>query len=107
MGHELISKSQHDPIKIISIDMFRGAMPIDYPAEVTGDLVLKCQLGKGLDEFRSIMKNESIDGLFKRSYFAYFFKLPADHTFRFQISMVYGLLKRRIKYVEDNKDSKE
>ncbi|KAF3657328.1 hypothetical protein FXO38_13733 [Capsicum annuum] len=31
MGHELISKSQHDPVKTISIDWFRVAMPIDIP----------------------------------------------------------------------------
>ncbi|KAM3249321.1 hypothetical protein P3L10_011090 [Capsicum annuum] len=62
---------------------------------------------KYFDEFRSIMKNENIDELFKRSYFAYFFKFPEDRTLCFQMSMVYGLLKRRVKYVGDDKDPKE
>ncbi|KAF3634418.1 putative glycerol-3-phosphate 2-O-acyltransferase 6-like [Capsicum annuum] len=82
-------------------------MPIDDPAELTGDLVLKCQLGKPSDEFRNIMKNENIDELFKKSCFGHFLELHEDHTTRFQMSMVYGLLKRRIKYVGDDKYSTE
>ena len=74
-------------------------MPIDDPTELTGDLVLKCQLGKSFDEFRNIMKNENIDELFKKSYFRHFLELPEDHTARFQVSMVYALLKCMIKYV--------
>ncbi|KAM3250911.1 hypothetical protein P3L10_004981 [Capsicum annuum] len=107
MGRKLISKSQYDSIKNISIDRYQVAMSMDRPKEVTGDLVLKCQLGKGFDEFRSIMKSENIHGLFKKSCFTYFIKLPDDCTLRFPMSMVYGFLKRRIKYARDDKDSKE
>ncbi|KAF3685313.1 putative inositol hexakisphosphate and diphosphoinositol-pentakisphosphate kinase 1-like [Capsicum annuum] len=60
---------------------------MDWPKEVTGDLVLKCQLGKHFDELRSIMKNENIYKLFKRSYFAYFLKMSEDRTLCFPISM--------------------
>ncbi|KAM3326322.1 hypothetical protein P3S67_001448 [Capsicum chacoense] len=63
-------------------------MPMDWPKEVTGYLVVKCQLGKHFDELRSIMKNENIYELFKRSYFAYFLKLSEDRTLCFPISMV-------------------
>ncbi|KAF3650973.1 putative glycerol-3-phosphate 2-O-acyltransferase 6-like [Capsicum annuum] len=98
---------RHDSVKDISIDKFRVAMPMNSPNAVFGELVLKCQYGKPFDELRSIIKNENIDGLFKKSCFAYFLKLFEDHTLRFPISMVYGLLKRRIKYVGDDKDSKE
>ncbi|KAF3619969.1 hypothetical protein FXO38_32625 [Capsicum annuum] len=49
MGRELISKSQHEAVKTISIDRFQVAMLIDDPAELTSDLVLKCQLEKPFD----------------------------------------------------------
>ncbi|KAF3637310.1 hypothetical protein FXO38_23775 [Capsicum annuum] len=88
MGRELISKSQHEAFKTISIDMFHVAMIIDHPAKLTGDFIIKCQLGKPFDEFRNIMRNENIYVLFKKSYFGYFLELPEDHTVHFQISMV-------------------
>ena len=99
MGRELISTSQHDPIKTISIDRFQVVIPIDEPTELTSELVLKCQLGKPFDELRSIMKKENIDGLFKKSCFGHFLELLKDHTACFQMSILYGFLKRRIKYV--------
>ncbi|KAF3649712.1 hypothetical protein FXO38_17526 [Capsicum annuum] len=107
MGHELRSRSQYEEVKTISINRFQVAMPIDDRAEPTGDLVIKCQLGKPFDEFRKTMKNENIDGLFKKSCFGYFLELPEDHTAHFQMSIVYGLLKCKIKYVEDDKGSEE
>ena len=73
-------------------------MPMNSPNTVFGDLVLKCQLGKPFDKLRSIMKNGNINGLFKKSFFAYFLELSWDHTLYFTMSMVYGLLKYRIKY---------
>ncbi|KAM3357795.1 hypothetical protein P3S68_020726 [Capsicum galapagoense] len=82
-------------------------MLIDNPDKVTGDLVLKCQVGKNFDELRNIMKNENIDGLFSKSCFAYFLELPANYTLCFPMNIVYGLLKRRIKYARNDKDSKE
>ena len=51
------------------------------------------------------MKN--IDGRFNKSCFAYFLELPKDRTLRFPMSMVYGLLKHRIKYARDDKDPKK
>ncbi|KAM3378802.1 hypothetical protein P3S68_011215 [Capsicum galapagoense] len=53
MRRELISNAHIDLVKTISIDRFRFAMPMDHPKEVTGDLVLKYQLGKRSDEFRT------------------------------------------------------
>ncbi|KAF3645226.1 hypothetical protein FXO37_21085 [Capsicum annuum] len=78
IGRELISTSQYDPVKTFSID-------------------------------RNIMKNGNIDRLFKKSCLGCFLELPEDPPtrFRFPMMMVYGLLKRRIKYVEDDKDSEE
>lgn len=98
MRRELITKSQH-AVKTIGIDRFQVVILIDHPAKLTGDFVLKCQLGKHFDKFRNIMKNENIDELFKKSCFGYFLKLPEDHTIHFQMIMVYGLLKHNTKYV--------
>ncbi|KAM3382829.1 hypothetical protein P3S68_008404 [Capsicum galapagoense] len=98
---------EHEDVKTISIARFQVAILIDDPVKLTSDFVLKCQLGKSFDKFRNIMKNKNIDGLFKKSYFGYFHELLEDHTLHFQMSIVYGLLKRRIKYAGDDKDSKE
>ncbi|KAF3629155.1 hypothetical protein FXO38_27845 [Capsicum annuum] len=78
MGCGLISTSQHDLVKTISIERFQVAMPIDDPAELTGELVLKCQLGKFFNYFRNIMKKENIDEIFKRSFFGRFLELSED-----------------------------
>ncbi|KAF3676213.1 hypothetical protein FXO37_05441 [Capsicum annuum] len=63
--------------------------------------------GKPFDELRSIMKNENIDELFKKSCFAYFLELFEDRILHFPKSIVYGILKRRIKYVGYDKDLNE
>ncbi|KAM3303634.1 hypothetical protein P3S67_014664 [Capsicum chacoense] len=75
---------------------------MNNPNVVFGDLVLKCQLGKSFDELRSIMKKENIDGLFKKSCFAHFLELSRTRPLCFSMIMVYGLLKRRIMYTEDD-----
>ncbi|KAF3644479.1 hypothetical protein FXO38_20142 [Capsicum annuum] len=106
MGREIISKFQHDSVKTISIDKFLVRMPMNIPNAVFGNLVLKCQLRKSFDELRSIMKNENIDGVFKKSCFVYFLEMFKDHTLHFRMSIVYGLLKCRIKYV-GNKGKKK
>ncbi|KAM3345218.1 hypothetical protein P3S68_024927 [Capsicum galapagoense] len=107
MGSEIISKFQHDSVKTISIDKFRVAMPMNSPKAIFGDLILKCQLGKYFDELRSIMKKENIDGLFKKSCFVYFLELSGPRPLLFPMIMVYGLLKRKIKYAGDDGGPKE
>ncbi|KAF3634621.1 hypothetical protein FXO37_26389 [Capsicum annuum] len=52
------------------------------------------------------MKNENIDGFFKKSCFGCFLDLPEDRS-HFPMMMVYGLLKHKIKYVGDDEDPKE
>ncbi|KAM3281377.1 hypothetical protein P3S67_028398 [Capsicum chacoense] len=102
MGHEIISKFQHDSVKTISIDKFRVAIPMNNPKAVFGDLVLKCQLGKPFDELKSIMKKENIDELFKKNCFTHFLELSGSRPLRFSMIMVYGLLKCRIMYAGDD-----
>ncbi|KAF3654811.1 hypothetical protein FXO38_14961 [Capsicum annuum] len=107
MGREIISKSQHYFVKTISVNEFRVAMLMNSPNIVFCDIVLKYQLGKPFKELRSIIKKEKIDGLCKKSCFAYFLELSEDHTLCFPMIMVYGLLERMIKYAGDDEDSKE
>ena len=110
-GRELISTSQHDHVKTFRIDRFQVAMLINNPEgkQLTGQIVLKCQMGKIFEHFMKIMKNENIGGLFKKSCFGRFLELPEDPAarIRFPMTMVYGLLKRRIKYAGDDKDPEE
>ncbi|KAF3614905.1 hypothetical protein FXO38_35417 [Capsicum annuum] len=60
-------------------------------------------MGRELISTSNIMKIENIDKLFKRSYFGCFLEQPMDPPDRFQMRIVYGLLKHRIKYVGDDK----
>ncbi|KAM3218027.1 hypothetical protein P3L10_022556 [Capsicum annuum] len=66
-------------------------------------------MGKFFEHFMKIMKNENIGGHFKKSCFGCFLELPEDPFARihFPMTMVYGLLKCRIKYAGDDKDSEE
>ncbi|KAF3669979.1 putative glycerol-3-phosphate 2-O-acyltransferase 6-like [Capsicum annuum] len=110
MGRKLIPTSQHHPVKTFSIDRFHVVMPIVDPVnklKLTSELILKYQLGKPFNYFRKIMKIENIDGLFKRCFFGRFLELPEDPSAHFQIRIVYGLLKCKIKYVGDDKDLEE
>ncbi|KAF3644030.1 hypothetical protein FXO38_13102 [Capsicum annuum] len=75
--------------------------------ELTGEIVLQCQMGNKFIYFRKTMKDENIDGLFKKSYFGRFLELDEDVHACFPMRMVYGLLKRRIKYVRDDKNLEE
>ncbi|KAF3673874.1 hypothetical protein FXO37_06713 [Capsicum annuum] len=79
-------------------------MPIDNPVELTDDFVVKSLLGKPFDKFKNTMKKEKLEEFFKKDCFGRFLWMPKDNNAHFQMSMVYGLLKRRIKYVGDDKD---
>ncbi|KAF3619406.1 hypothetical protein FXO38_20725 [Capsicum annuum] len=83
MGGELRSKSQHDPIKTISIDSFHVEMPIDNPANLIGDFVVKSVMGKYFDKFRNIIKKEKLEDFFRSSCFGHFLKLPEDNNAHF------------------------
>ncbi|KAM3394939.1 hypothetical protein P3S68_003943 [Capsicum galapagoense] len=71
-------------------------MPMNSPNTVFRDVILKCQLGKPFN-----------DGLFKKSWFAYFLELSEARPLCFLMIMVYSLFKRRIKYVGDDEGLKE
>ncbi|KAM3270491.1 hypothetical protein P3S67_028693 [Capsicum chacoense] len=68
MRRELISTSQHDPVKTFSIDRF--------------------QMGKFFEHFMKIMKNENIGELFKKSCFGHFLELPEDPSAHIHFPMM-------------------
>ncbi|KAG5573787.1 hypothetical protein H5410_063553 [Solanum commersonii] len=80
-------------------------MPIDEPTNLTGDFVVKSVMGAKFDAFRTILMKEKLEDFFKSSCFGYFLDLPEANNARFQMSMVYDLLKRRIKYKGDDDDA--
>ncbi|KAM3217715.1 putative protein isoform X1 [Capsicum annuum] len=107
-----ISESQHDRnanspsieefVKIFSIDSFPVRMQCDGVTNLTGDCVVKSVMGKSFDTFRKILREQNLDAYFRDSCFGQYLDLPEDNNARFQMTMVYGLLKRRFMY--ENKD---
>ncbi|KAH0712709.1 hypothetical protein KY289_008668 [Solanum tuberosum] len=100
-------EGDEDVVKIFNIDKFQVEMPIDDPTNLTGDFVVKSAMGAKFDAFRTILMNEKLEAFFKSSCFGYFLDLPEANNARFQMSMVYDLLKRRIKYKGADDDALE
>ncbi|KAH0659056.1 hypothetical protein KY285_027605 [Solanum tuberosum] len=100
-------EGDEDVVKTFNIDKFQVEMPIDDPTNLTGDFVVKSAMGAKVDAFRTLLMNEKLDDFFKSSCFGYFLDLPEANNARFQMSMVYDLLKRRIKYKGDDDDALE
>ncbi|KAG5612054.1 hypothetical protein H5410_023335 [Solanum commersonii] len=96
-----------DVAKTFNIDKFQVEMPIDDPTNLTGDFVVKSAMDSKFDVFRTILMDKKLEDFFKSSYFGYFLDLSEVNNARFQMSMVYDLLKRRIKYKGDDDDALE
>ncbi|PHU03352.1 hypothetical protein BC332_28603 [Capsicum chinense] len=77
-------------------------MQCDGATNLTGDFVVKSAIGKSFDAFRKILREQKLDAYFRDSYFGKYLDLPEDNNARFQMKMVYELLKRRFMY--QNKD---
>ncbi|KAG5601714.1 hypothetical protein H5410_033084 [Solanum commersonii] len=95
-------EGDEDVVKTFNIDKFQVEMPIDDPTNLTSDFVVKSAMGTKFDAFRTILMNEKLEDFFKSSCFGYFLDLSEANNARFQMSMMYDLLKRRIKYKGDN-----
>ncbi|KAH0673934.1 hypothetical protein KY290_026183 [Solanum tuberosum] len=100
-------EGDEDVVKTFNIDKFQVEMPIDDPTNLTCHFVVKSAMGAKFDAFRTILMNEKLENFFKSSCFGYFLDLPEANNARFQMSMVYDLLKRRIKYIGDDDDALE
>ncbi|PHT63789.1 hypothetical protein T459_32318 [Capsicum annuum] len=57
---------------------------------------------KSFDAFRKILREQKLDSYFRESCFGKYLDLPEDNNARFQMKMVYDLLKRTFMY--ENKD---
>ncbi|PHT34933.1 hypothetical protein CQW23_26733 [Capsicum baccatum] len=96
------SPSAEELVKIFSIDRYPVRMQCDGATDLTGDLVVKSIMGKSFDAFRKILREQKLDSYFRKSCFGQYLDLPEDNNARFQMKMVYDLLKHR--FVYENKD---
>ncbi|PHU04120.1 hypothetical protein BC332_24942 [Capsicum chinense] len=96
------SPSTEELVKAFSIDRYPVKMQCDGAADLTGDFVVKSTMGKSFDAFRKILREQKLDAYFRDSFFGKYLDLSEDNNARFQMKMVYELLKRRFMY--ENKD---
>ncbi|PHU03147.1 hypothetical protein BC332_28398 [Capsicum chinense] len=96
------SPSTEELVKTFSIDRYPVRMLCDGATNITGDFVVKLAMGKSFDAFRKILREQKLDVYFRDSCFGKYLDLPKDNNARFQMKMVYELLKRRFMY--KNKD---
>ncbi|XP_059284810.1 uncharacterized protein LOC132038105 [Lycium ferocissimum] len=89
-------------VKVFSIDKYAVRMPLNENNDLTVDLTVKSGMGKNFDMFRLILKKQGLEDFFRKSCFGVYLDLPEETGARFQMKMVYGLMKRRI--LSDAKD---
>ncbi|PHU23121.1 hypothetical protein BC332_08228 [Capsicum chinense] len=94
------SPSTEELVKAFSIDHYPVRIQCDAAVDLTGDFLVKSVMAKSFDAFRKILREQKLDAYFRDSCFEKF--LPEDNNARFQIKMLYKLLKRRFLY--ENKD---
>ncbi|KAF3651713.1 putative glycerol-3-phosphate 2-O-acyltransferase 6-like [Capsicum annuum] len=96
------SPSTKELVKAFSIDHYLMRMQYDGAANLTGDFVVKSAMGKSFDTFRKILREQKLDAYFRDNCFGKYLDLSEDNNARFQMKMIYELLKRRFMY--ENKD---
>ncbi|KAF3678507.1 putative glycerol-3-phosphate 2-O-acyltransferase 6-like [Capsicum annuum] len=96
------SPSIEELVKTFSIDRYPVRMQYYGAIDLTGDLVVKSVIRKSFDAFRKILQEQKLDSYFRKSCFGKYLDLSEDNNARFQMKMVYDLLKRKFMY--ENKD---
>ncbi|KAM3325114.1 hypothetical protein P3S67_000238 [Capsicum chacoense] len=96
------SPSTEELVKAFSIDCYPVRMQYDGTVDLTGDFVVKSVMGKSFNAFREILREQKLDAYFRDNCFGKYLDLLEDNNARFQMKMVYELLKRRFMY--ENKD---
>ncbi|KAF3637399.1 putative protein EIN4-like [Capsicum annuum] len=94
--------SAKELIKTFSIDRYPMRIQCDGATDLTGHLVVKLVMGKSFDAFRKILREQILDSYLRERCFEQYLDLPEDNNARFQMKMVYDLLKCRFMY--ENKD---
>ncbi|PHU06805.1 hypothetical protein BC332_23294 [Capsicum chinense] len=96
------SPSIKELVKAFSIDRYPVRIQCDGTVDLTGDFVVKSAMEKSFDAFRKILREQKLDAYFRDNCFGKYLDLLEDNNARFQMKMVYELLKRRFMY--ENKD---
>ncbi|TMW99617.1 hypothetical protein EJD97_002268 [Solanum chilense] len=89
--HEVFKATSDDAIKIINADTFL----VHLQPNANGDSIIRSVLGKPFIKFRDILNKNNLEDFSRNSCFDHFLDLPIDTTPRFQMIIVYELLKRR------------
>ncbi|PHT99417.1 hypothetical protein BC332_31612 [Capsicum chinense] len=95
--------STKDLVKTFCIDSYHVKIQCDSATNLTGDFMVKSSMGKSFNAFRKILREQNLDVYFRGSCFGKYLDLSEDDNARFQMKMVYDLLKRRFMY-EKKKD---
>ncbi|KAK4731433.1 hypothetical protein R3W88_024421 [Solanum pinnatisectum] len=66
---------------------------------------MRSAMGKAFDSFRIMLQEKSFEDFFRNSSFGHFLDLPKKNNVRFQMSIVYELLKRR--FIFQNPEKKD
>ncbi|PHU29509.1 hypothetical protein BC332_01602 [Capsicum chinense] len=96
------SPSTVELVKTFSIDRYPVRMQCDGTTDLIGDFVIKSAKKKSFNAFRKILLEKKLDAYFKDRCFGKYLDLPEEKNARFQMKMVYELLKHRFMY--KNKD---
>ncbi|PHU25869.1 hypothetical protein BC332_04201 [Capsicum chinense] len=96
------SPSTKDFVKAFTIDRYPVRMQYDGAADLMGNFVVKSAMEKSFDTFKKLLREQKLDAYFRDNFFRKYLDFSEDNNARFQIKMVYELLKRRFMY--KNKD---
>ncbi|KAH0709693.1 hypothetical protein KY284_011120 [Solanum tuberosum] len=91
---------EDDGIKTINAHTF----PVHLQPNATGDSIMRSAMGKSFDTFRITLKQNGLEDFFRNSCFGHFLDLPENNNARFQLTMVYELLKRRFIFQNPEKN---
>ena len=100
--HEEFNANGDDWIKIINAD----TSSVHLQSDVNGDSIIRSVLGRPFVKFREILKRNQLEDFFRNSCFDHFLDLPNDLLPRFQMTIVYELMKRRFISENPNKKNK-
>ncbi|PHU25822.1 hypothetical protein BC332_04154 [Capsicum chinense] len=95
--------SVEELVKTFSIDRYPVRIQCDGATDLMGDFVVKSSIGKPFDAFRKILREQKLDAYFGERCFGQYLDLSEDNNARFQMKMVYDLLKHRFMYENKNK----
>ncbi|KAF3678239.1 putative glycerol-3-phosphate 2-O-acyltransferase 6-like [Capsicum annuum] len=96
------SPSTEKLVKTFSIDRYPVRMQYDGATDLTAYFVVKSAMEKSFIAFRKILQEQKLDAYFRDSCIGKYLDLSEDNSARFQMKMVYELLKHRFMY--ENKD---